>query len=81
MPHIKQITIENATGVVKRELEKALKRAGRVWNIVQIMSLNGGVMKSSMELYSATMFAESPLSRQQREMLAVVVSVANHCEY
>ena len=81
MPHIKQVTIENATGLVKRELEKALKRAGRVWNIVQIMSLNGGVMKASMELYGATMFAESPLSRQQREMLAVVVSVANHCEY
>ena len=81
MPYIKQITLDRATGLVKRELENAVKRAGRVWNIVQIMSLNGRVMKASMEMYGATMFAESPLSRQQREMLAVVVSVSNHCVY
>lgn len=81
MPYIKQITIDQATGLVKKELEKAVARAGRVWNIVQIMSLNGRVMKSSMEMYGATMFAESPLTRAQREMLAVVVSKANHCVY
>ena len=81
MPHIKQITIDQATGLVKKELEKAVARAGRVWNIVQIMSLNGRVMKSSMEMYGATMFADSPLTRAQREMLAVVVSKANHCVY
>lgn len=81
MPYIKQITIDQATGLVKKELEKAVDRAGRVWNIVQIMSLNGRVMKSSMEMYGATMFAASPLSRAQREMLAVVVSKANGCVY
>lgn len=81
MPYIKQITVDQATGLLKKELEKAVARAGRVWNIVQIMSLNGRVMKSSMEMYGATMFAESPLSRAQREMLAVVVSKANHCVY
>ena len=81
MPYIKQITIDQATGLVKKELEKAVARAGRVWNIVQIMSLNGRVMKSSMEMYGATMFAESPLTRQQREMLAVVVSKVNQCLY
>ena len=81
MPYIKQITVDQASGLVKKELEKAIVRAGRVWNIVQIMSLNGRVLKASMEMYGATMFAESPLSRQQREMLAVVVSKANHCVY
>jgi alkylhydroperoxidase family enzyme len=81
MPYIRQITIDQATGLLKKELEKAVARAGRVWNIVQIMSLNGRIMKSSMEMYGAAMFAESPLSRQQREMLAVVVSKANGCLY
>ncbi|MYD09656.1 MAG: hypothetical protein F4X02_06400 [Chloroflexi bacterium] len=81
MPYIKQITIDRASGLLKRELEKAIARAGRVWNIVQIMSLNPRVMKASMDMYGATMFAESPLSRQQREMLAVVVSKVNHCDY
>ncbi len=81
MPYIKQITIDQASGLLKRELEKAVARAGRVWNIVQIMSLNPRTMKASMEMYGAAMFAESPLSRQQREMLAVIVSKVNHCEY
>lgn len=81
MPYIEQITVENAVGLVKKELEKAIKRAGRVWGIVQIMSQNGRVMKESMELYGAIMFSDSPLSRQQREMLAVVVSKNNHCVY
>ncbi len=81
MPYIKQITLDQASGLLKRELEKAVARAGRVWNIVQIMSLNARTMKASMEMYGVTMFAESPLSRQQREMLAVVVSRVNHCHY
>lgn len=81
MPYIGQITIDQASGLLKRELDKAVARAGRVWNIVQIMSLNARTMKASMEMYGATMFAESPLSRQQREMLAVIVSKVNDCEY
>lgn len=81
MPYIQQIPIDKATGLLKKELEKAIKRAGRIWNIVQIMSLNGRVMQASMQMYGAAMFADSPLSRQQREMLAVVVSKANHCVY
>lgn len=81
LPYIEQITLEHAVGLVKRELEKAIQRAGRVWNIVQIMSQNGRVMKESMELYGAIMHSDSPLSRQQREMLAVVVSRINHCVY
>ncbi len=81
MPYIKQITLDQATGLVKRELEKAVARAGRVWNIVQIMSLNGRVMKAAMEFYGASMFSASPLSRQQREMLATVVSKVNGCVY
>ena len=82
MPYIKQITIDQATGLLKRELEKAVARAGRVWNIVaNHVAETAATMKASMEMYGATMFAESPLSRQQREMLAVVVSkVANGCD-
>ena len=81
MPYIEQFSLENAVGLVKKELEKAFKRAGRIWGIVQIMSQNGRVMKESMELYGSIMHSDSPLSRQQREMLAVVVSKNNHCVY
>lgn len=81
MPHIKQFSNDEATGIAKQELDAAMKRAGRVWNIVRIMTPNGAVMRASMGFYGAAMFGESPLSRAQREMLATVVSGANHCVY
>jgi len=81
MPWIKQIPIEKATGLLKRQFEAATKRAGQVWNIVHIMSQNPVILRDSMRMYSATMHAESPLTRAQREMLAVVVSVENNCHY
>lgn len=81
MPYIKQISDEDATGAVKRELDKAHQRAGRVWNIVRIMTPNPQALKASMQLYGALMHGESPLSRMQREILATVVSTCNECHY
>ena len=81
MAWIDIIPLEKATGFLKKEYEAALKRAGRIWRIVSIMSQNPRAMKTSMDLYSAIMYGSSPLSRSQREMLAVVVSAANRCIY
>lgn len=81
MPWIKVYSLEEAKGTLKREYEKTLQRAGRIWHIVSIMSQNPRAMKSSMDFYSAIMFGRSPLSRGQREMLAIVVSVENNCIY
>lgn len=81
MPWIRQVPIEEATGLLKEELDAAMGRAGRVWHIVHIMSLNPRVLKSSMEHYKAIMFGPSPLSRVQREMLATVVSAEVGCHY
>ena len=81
MPRIHVISHEQATGFLRKQYDDAVARAGRIWRIVSIMSQNPRVLKSSMDLYGATMFGTSPLSRGQREMLAVVVSVANHCLY
>ena len=81
MPWIETVSLEKARGVLKKEYDAAMKRAGRIWNIVSIMSINPRVMKGSMDFYGGIMFGSSTLSRAQREMLATVVSVANHCEY
>lgn len=81
MPHIHQYSDEEAQGEAKAELEAAVRRAGRVWNIVRIMTPNPAVLKASMTMYSALMFGQSPLTRAQREMLAVVVSRTNGCHY
>lgn len=81
MPWIKVFTYEEATGFLKQQYDAALKRAGRIWNIVSIMSQNPRALKASMDMYGALMHGDSPLSRGQRELLAVVVSAENHCLY
>lgn len=81
MAWIEVISLERATGFLKQQYEAALARAGRVWRIVAVMSQNPRVLKTSMEFYGAVMHGRSPLSRGQREMLAVVVSAANQCVY
>ncbi len=81
MPWIRQIPVEEATGLLKRLFDEALERAGRVWHIVHVMSLNPPALRDSIRFYVTLMMGESPLSRAQREMLAVVVSVENRCFY
>ena len=81
MPWIKQIEISAATGLLKKQFYSALKRAGRVWNILHVMSLNPRTMDASLRLYGALMFGVSPLTRWRREMLAVVTSQLNDCFY
>lgn len=81
MPWIDVIHPDKATGMLKKLYGDAIKRAGRIWGIVGIMSQNPRAMKTSMDFYSALMFGSSPLSRGQREMLAVIVSTRNDCLY
>ncbi len=81
MPYIEEVPLEEATGAARREYEAAQQRAGRIWNIVSIMSPNGPAMRDSMRFYGTVMFADSPLSRSQREMIAVVTSQVNDCHY
>ncbi len=81
MPWIKVVEPEDATGDLKREYDDATQRAGKVFNILKVQSLNPGALRASMQLYRATMFGPSGLSRAEREMLATVVSWANHCFY
>ena len=81
MPWIDQIAISDATGVLKRQFEAAIKRAGRVWHIVHIMSINPPAMRSSIQFYRTIMMGVSPLSRVQREMLATVTSYELDCFY
>jgi alkylhydroperoxidase family enzyme len=81
MPHLRLIDVSEATGVLKAEYDAAIARAGKVFNIVRSMSLRPGVLARSMGLYRAIMFDESGLTRQQRELLATVVSRTNGCFY
>ena len=81
MAFIETIDIQDAKGIVKEEYEKGIKRSGKVFNILKIMSRSPAALMESMRMYLAIMFGESDLSRAQREMLATVVSRVNHCHY
>jgi alkylhydroperoxidase family enzyme len=81
MAWIRTTSVSEATGIVKRKYDAALQRAGRVWNIVRIMSPNPSTLDASMKLYRAVMKGPSPLSLMQRELLATVVSVELNCHY
>jgi alkylhydroperoxidase family enzyme len=81
MAYIPIIDPDEATGLLKREYEAALRRAGRIFNIVKVMSQNPKTLQASMRFYLQIMHADSPLSRAQREMLATVVASANNCFY
>lgn len=81
MAWIKTIPPEEATGHLKEQYDAAIKRAGRVFNVVSLQSLNPRVLDASIRLYAAIMLGPSSLSRAQREMIAVVVSKTNDCFY
>ena len=81
MAYIHQIAVGEARGFLRKLFDAARERAGRVWHIVHVMSQNPRAMDASMKFYGAIMFGSSPLSRRQREMLAVVTSKANDCFY
>ena len=81
MPFIHQASDDDAGPDAARELAAARTRAGRVWNIVRIMTPNPAVLRASMQMYLAVMHGPSPLRRYQRELLAVVTSHENHCVY
>ena len=81
MAYINTVAPDNARGTLRVQYEMAERRAGRVWNILRIMSPNPEVLSASMALYLQVMHGPSPLTRGQREMLAVTVSKANACHY
>ena len=82
MAWIRTIMPGEATGLLKRLYDEAAARAGKVFNVLRIQSLRPEVLQAGVELYKELMHSDrSPLSRAQREMIAVAVSRANECHY
>ncbi|RMG67159.1 MAG: peroxidase [Calditrichaeota bacterium] len=81
MPWIRMIAEEEAEGKLKEIYQELISKRGKLSNIMQVQSLNPEAMKAHMDLYLSVMFRRSGLSRAEREMMAVVVSAANRCDY
>ena len=79
---IKTIHPGEAEGLLRRQYAAAVKRAGKVYNILRVQSLRPKVLRASTQTYLEVMHsAESGLSRAQREMIATAVSRINECHY
>ena len=81
LAHIPYVPYDEAEG----RLAHLYRRYGgpemAVDNIIRIHSLNPPSMEHHGELYGHLMRGPSPLSRIQREMIAVTVSAVNDCFY
>ncbi len=81
MAWVKTISPDEASSELKRLYEEAARRAGRIFNIIRVQSLNPPVLGASTRLYVTLMHGPGSLTRAEREMLATVTSWANNCFY
>jgi len=81
MPWIKQIDENNADGKLNEVYESLTSNRGKISNIMKIHSLDPDTMKNHLDMYMSIMFNSSTLDREERELIAVVVSALNSCAY
>ena len=79
---IKTIAEAEAAGQLAEGYQKSADpQTGGVDHIMKIHSLNPQSLFDHFYLYKTLMYGKSPLTRPQREMIAVVVSAINKCRY
>lgn len=81
MAHIPYVPRDEASGLLADLYVEYADADGRVDNVLRIHSLNPRSMRDHYRLYAHLMRGPSPLTRTQREILAVVVSAENDCFY
>ena len=81
MARINVIKYDDADGKLKEIFNDLISKRGKLSNVLSIQSLRPESIITHIDLYMGIMFSKSELSRAEREMMAVVVSVANNCSY
>lgn len=81
MAWIRVIEPEEASGALKDAYEHTVGKRGKLAAVHKIHSLHPESLTAHMALYMTLMFGRSPLSRREREVIAVAVSRANGCAY
>lgn len=81
MSRIKVISYDEADGRLKEIYDELISKRGKLAGVHTIQSLRPESIVKHIDLYMEIMFSKSDLSRAEREMMAVVVSAANGCEY
>lgn len=81
MSYIREVEESEAEGEIGALYERLRAERGRVSNILKVHSLRPQALAHHLDLYMGLLFGPGRLTRAQREMIAVVVSAANHCAY
>jgi uncharacterized peroxidase-related enzyme len=81
MAWIQTVEPEQASGELREGYDRLGAERGKLSNIMKVQSLHPAAMGAHLDLYLAVMFGRSEVSREERELIAVVVSAANGCRY
>ncbi len=81
MSWIEEIDEDDAGDDLRKVLNKVKGDRGKIANIMKVHSLNPSIMEAHMDFYMDIMFRSSSLSRENCELVAVIVSKLNDCEY
>lgn len=81
MSWIKTVDPDSADGALKEMYAEIFNKRGKIANVMQVHSLNPASLRLHIDLYEQIMFGKSGLSREERELTAVMVSAANKCSY
>ena len=81
MAWIEVINEDEAEGALREAYDEVGAARGRVANILKLHSVHPEAMTAHLALYKELMFGRSELTRAERELIAVAVSVFNKCHY
>jgi len=81
MAWIRAPGVDESSGKIREVYEKILRDRGHVANVFQAQGLEPEALEDHVSMYVHLMIDPGPLTREEREMVAVVVSAANRCAY
>ncbi|MFO8000957.1 MAG: peroxidase-related enzyme [Marinilabilia sp.] len=81
MSRVKIVDYPESSGRLKEIYDDIISSRGKLADIHKAQSLRPESIVHHMDLYMEVMFSRSELSRAEREMMAVIVSITNGCRY
>jgi len=81
MPFVRTIPYSEADGELKAMYDQLLQTRGNISNVIAVNSLRPHIMKTLSAHNNSVMRSESGLSPAERQMIAMVVSAINRCQY
>jgi len=82
--HVTRLDIPDRCGhdtETRSYFKKCEEKLGMVPNVLRAFTGNPAKLKAFSQVYNTLMLGDSGLTKLEREMIAVVVSCANHCYY